>query len=74
MLGPIATARDTRGVSVRVVPFAELPHEVRSETRLVVTSHVSWATGREIFTDPIAASHASSCSTVRRASARSRPT
>ena len=58
VLGPIATARDTRGVSVRVVPFAELPHEVRSETRLVVTSHVSWATGREMFTDRIAASHA----------------
>ena len=52
VLGPIATARDTRGVSVRVVPFAELPHEVRSETRLVVTSHVSWATGREMFTGP----------------------
>ena len=33
VLGPLATARDTRGVSVRVVPFGELPHAVRPETR-----------------------------------------
>jgi L-cysteine/cystine lyase len=56
VLGPIATARDTRGVSVRVVPFDELPGEVRPETRLVVTSHVSWATGRVMDTAPLAAS------------------
>jgi selenocysteine lyase/cysteine desulfurase len=58
VLGPIATARDTRGVSVRVVPFAELPGEVRAETILVVTSHVSWATGRVMDTAPLAASGA----------------
>ena len=58
VLGPIATARDTRGLSVRVVPFAELPGEVRPETRLVVTSHVSWATGRVIDMAPLAASDA----------------
>jgi selenocysteine lyase/cysteine desulfurase len=58
VLGPIATARDTRGVSVRVVPFAELPGEVRPETRVVVTSHVSWATGRLMDTAPLAASGA----------------
>jgi L-cysteine/cystine lyase len=58
VLGPLATARDTRGVSVRVVPFEELPGEVRPETRLVVTSHVSWATGRVIDTEPLAASGA----------------
>jgi L-cysteine/cystine lyase len=46
VLGPLATARDTRGASVRMVPFDELPDEVRPETRMVVTSHVSWATGR----------------------------
>ena len=30
VLGPIATARDTRGATVRVVPFADLPDEVRA--------------------------------------------
>ena len=58
VLGPIATARDTRGVSVRVVPFDELPGEIRPETRIVVTSHVSWATGRVMDTAPLAASGA----------------
>jgi selenocysteine lyase/cysteine desulfurase len=58
VLGPLATARDTRGVSVRVVPFAELPGEVRPDTRVVVTSHVSWATGRVLDTAPLAASDA----------------
>ena len=58
VLGTLATARDTRGVSVRVVPFAELPGEVRPETRIVVTSHVSWATGRVMDTAPLGASGA----------------
>jgi L-cysteine/cystine lyase len=58
VLGPIATARDTRRVSVRVVPFEELPGEVRADTRVVVTSHVSWATGRVMDTAPLAASNA----------------
>jgi L-cysteine/cystine lyase len=58
VLGPLATARDTRGVSVRVVPFDRLPGELREETRLVVTSHVSWATGRLIDMAPLAASEA----------------
>jgi selenocysteine lyase/cysteine desulfurase len=56
VLGPLATVRDTRGVSVRVVPFAELPGELRPDTRAVVTSHVSWATGRVLDTAPLAAS------------------
>ena len=58
VLGPIATARDIRGARVRVVPFADLPEEVRPDTRLVVTSHVSWATGQVMDTDPITASSA----------------
>jgi selenocysteine lyase/cysteine desulfurase len=40
------------------VPFDELPGEVRPETRIVVTSHVSWATGRVMDTAPLAASDA----------------
>ena len=58
VLGPLATARDTRGASVRMVPFADLPGEVRPETRMVVTSHVSWATGRVMDCAPLAASDA----------------
>jgi L-cysteine/cystine lyase len=58
VLGPLATARDTRGVTVRVVPFEDLPGEVRPETRAVVTSHVSWATGRIMDSEPLAASGA----------------
>src|SRR5215210_874582 len=58
VLAPVATARDTRGVSVRVVPFEELPDELSDQTRLVVTSHISWATGRVMDTAPLAASGA----------------
>jgi L-cysteine/cystine lyase len=58
VLGPLATARDIRGATVRVVPFDELPDEVRPDTRMVVTSHVSWATGRVMDTAPLAASGA----------------
>ncbi len=45
VLAPLAALRDRRGVSVRMVPFAELAGEVRPETRLVACSHVSWKTG-----------------------------
>ena len=58
VLGPIATARDTRGATVRVVPFAELAGAVTADTRLVVTSHVSWATGAIIDAQGPAASDA----------------
>jgi L-cysteine/cystine lyase len=58
VLGPIATARDTRGATVRVAPFADLPGEVTGDTRLVVTSHVSWATGRIMDSESLAASGA----------------
>ena len=58
VLGPLATARDTRGARVRVVPFDELPGEVGPDTRFVVCSHVSWATGRVMDTGPLKASDA----------------
>jgi L-cysteine/cystine lyase len=45
LLGTLGGARDTRGVTVRVVPFAELANEVGSNTALVACSHVSWITG-----------------------------
>jgi L-cysteine/cystine lyase len=58
VLAPLATARDTRGARVRVVPFDELPDEVRPDTRFVVCSHVSWVTGRVMDTEPLKASGA----------------
>jgi selenocysteine lyase/cysteine desulfurase len=58
VLAPLATARDVRGARVRVVPFEELPRELRADTRFVVCSHVSWATGRAMDTAPLAASEA----------------
>jgi L-cysteine/cystine lyase len=58
VLGPIATARDTRGATVRVVPFGDLPGALSEYTRVVVTSHVSWATGRLMEMEALAASDA----------------
>ena len=45
VLVPLRRLRVRCGVNVRVVPFAELPGEVRSDTRMVVCSHVSWVGG-----------------------------
>jgi L-cysteine/cystine lyase len=58
VLAPLATARDTRGARLRVVPFQELPGEVGPATRFVVSSHVSWATGRVIDAAALAATNA----------------
>ena len=58
LLAPLAALRERRGVRVRVVPFAELPGEVTSATRLIACSHVSWHTGRVMDTAPLAASGA----------------
>ena len=55
LLAPLAALRERRGVRVRVAPFAELPGEVRSATRLVACSHVSWHTGRVMDVDALAA-------------------
>jgi L-cysteine/cystine lyase len=45
VLVPLRRAQIAHGVKVRVVPFAELPGEVRPRTRLVACSHVSWVGG-----------------------------
>ena len=45
VLVPLRRAQLTHGVRVRVVPFAQLPGEVRPQTRLVACSHVSWVGG-----------------------------
>ena len=46
VLAPLAIARDRCGFDVRVAPFEELPGAVSERTKLVATSHISWATGR----------------------------
>jgi len=45
LLAPLRLARVRRGVSIKVVPFAELAGEVGPNTRLVACSHVSWVSG-----------------------------
>jgi L-cysteine/cystine lyase len=46
LLAPLGRAVRTRGVQVRLVPFAELPGEVTSQTKLIACSHVSWVGGK----------------------------
>jgi len=58
LLAPLAAARERRGASVRVAPFAQLPGEVRPSTRLVACSHVSWLTGRVMATAALAGADA----------------
>ncbi len=48
LLAPLARARRRQGVSVRVVPFAEIGNEVSRSTKLIACSHVSWVSGRVI--------------------------
>ncbi len=54
LLAPLASARERRGVEIRVVPFDEIADEVRPDTRLVACSHVSWRTGRVVDTAALA--------------------
>jgi L-cysteine/cystine lyase len=48
LLAPLNRVRRRDGVTVRVVPFAEVPGAVSPQTRLVACSHVSWVSGRVI--------------------------
>jgi L-cysteine/cystine lyase len=58
LLGPLNVARQSRGVRVRVVPFAELAGAVGPETSLVACSHVSWVNGQVADAPALAASGA----------------
>jgi selenocysteine lyase/cysteine desulfurase len=58
LLAPLAAARERTGIRIRTAPFAELPHHVRPDTRLVACSHVSWLTGQVMDTTPLAESDA----------------
>jgi L-cysteine/cystine lyase len=55
LLAPLGLARRRAGVSVRIVPFAELAGEVSPNTRLVACSHVSWASGRVLDIEAVQA-------------------
>jgi len=46
LLGPLVTARDARGVSVRTAPLSDLVAAIGPRTRLVACSHVGWMSGR----------------------------
>ena len=46
--GPLAAARDQRGIVVRAAPFAEIVRAVGPQTKLVACSHVSWVNGRVV--------------------------
>ena len=54
LLAPLASARERRGIEVRVAPFAALADAVTTRTRLVACSHVSWHTGRVMDTQALA--------------------
>ena len=43
--GPVAAARTQRGITIRVVPFAQIADAVGPDTKLVACSHVSWVNG-----------------------------
>jgi selenocysteine lyase/cysteine desulfurase len=45
LIGALQAARDLRGVSVRMVPLAEIAEQVGPATRLVTCSHVGWVSG-----------------------------
>jgi len=48
LLAPLARARRRHGISIRVVPFAQIAGAVTSSTRLVACSHVSWVGGEVV--------------------------
>jgi len=55
LLAPLGRARRRDGVTVKVVPFSELPAEVSDATRLIACSHVSWVGGKIVDTEALAA-------------------
>jgi selenocysteine lyase/cysteine desulfurase len=48
LLAPLGRLKHNAGVTVRVVPFAEIAGAVTAKTRLVAVSHVSWVSGRVV--------------------------
>jgi len=58
LLAPLASAREHRGVQIRVVPFDAIADAVGPRTRLIACSHVSWVSGRVVDVDVLAAASA----------------
>jgi selenocysteine lyase/cysteine desulfurase len=58
LLAPLASARERRGVEIRVVPFDAVADAVGPRTRLVACSHVSWVSGRIVDVGALAAASA----------------
>ncbi|MFL5861033.1 MAG: aminotransferase class V-fold PLP-dependent enzyme [Solirubrobacteraceae bacterium] len=55
LLAPLGRLKRQAGVTVRLVPFAQLADAVTSATRLVASSHVSWVSGQVIDSAALAA-------------------
>jgi selenocysteine lyase/cysteine desulfurase len=55
LLAPLGRLKHRAGVSVRVVPFAEIAGAVTPATRLIACSHVSWVSGRVVDSAALAA-------------------
>lgn len=58
LLAPLASARERRGVEIRVVAFDAVADAVGPRTRLVACSHVSWISGRVVDVEALAAAAA----------------
>jgi selenocysteine lyase/cysteine desulfurase len=54
LLAPLGRLKRQAGVTVTVVPFAEVAGAVTASTRLVACSHVSWVSGRLLDTAALA--------------------
>jgi selenocysteine lyase/cysteine desulfurase len=48
VLGPLNVLRRTRGIEVRVAPFAEIAAAAAPDVSLVACSHVSWVNGQVV--------------------------
>lgn len=55
LLAPLGRLKRECGVTVSVVPFAEIASAVGPDTRLVAVSHVSWVSGRVVDTAALTA-------------------
>ncbi len=48
LLAPLGLAKRRRGITVRMVPFAEVAAAATPDTKLIACSHVSWINGRVV--------------------------
>jgi selenocysteine lyase/cysteine desulfurase len=55
LLAPLGRAVQRQGISVKAVPFEEVPGAVTPRTRMVACSHVSWVNGQVVDAPALAA-------------------